>query len=361
MPDTPRRRPSRPLLLAMPTRAATLARPAARWWLALILLVTLALLAMAAPPIEGGAALLRDAGLVERLRHGGGFYPIAADTLRSGGESLRPALAFPLPALPVILAAIPPIVAVAMAILLAAVVAMAWQARLVAVCGGMAGQIMLLVLLLAGLVPAGQPGLTTVPEMWAGLLIALSLVRRRPGRWAEAAGFALAAALTAGVAALYLVVMAACAWAEGYGREAAGWLAALVLLVMVLGFHLHGVAGVLHPLDMAGELAGSAGWTAGFATVAAATAALVLPASIGAALVLLGMIGWAAWRDPLAIRAGATIAVVLAMLATGMPAMGGLLVAPVALVGLVFIADLLRDLVAGALDNRRITVRRSVR
>lgn len=361
MRDTLRRRRSRPLLLAVPTRGAGLSRTHARLWLALILLAVLGMLAMAAAPIEADGVLVRDAALVERLRHGGGFYAVAADTLRSGGESLRPALAFPLSAVPVIVAALPPIVAVALMILLAAMVAMAWQARLAAVCGGAAGQATLLVLLIAGLMPAGQPDLTTVPETWAGLLIALSLARRRPGRWVEAAGFGLAAALTTGAAALYPVVMAACAWREGHGREAAGWLAALLVLLVVLGFHLHGVAGVLHPLDMAGSPGGGAGWSASFATVSAATAASLLPVSAGAVLVLLAAIGWTAWRDPLATRAGATIVAVLAVLATGMPAMGGLLVAPVALVGLVFVPDLLRDLLAAALDNRRITVRRSVR
>jgi hypothetical protein len=361
MPEPLRHRRPRPLLLAVPTRAAGLPRLPAPLWLAAILVATLALLVTAAPAIQADTVLVRDAGLVERLRHGDDFYSVAADTLRSGGESLRPAIAFPLPAIPVIVATLPPIVAVAMMILLAAVVAMAWQARLAALCSGAAGQVALLVLLIAGLMPAGRPELTTVPETWAGLLIALSLARRRPGRWMEAAGFGLAAALMTGAAAFYPIVMAACAWREGYGREATGWVVTMLLLVVVLAFHLHGVTGVLHPLDIAGDPIGAAGWSAGFATVAAATAAMLLPASIGAVLVLLAAIGWAAWRDPLAIRVGATIGTVLLILATGVPAMGGLLVAPVALVGLVFLPDLLRDLIAAALDNRRITVRRSVR
>ena len=39
----------------------------------------------------------------------------------------------------------------------------------------------------------------------------------------------------------------------------------------------------------------------------------------------------------------------------------GLLVAPVLLVGLAFVPDALRDLLAAALDKRRITVKRVVR
>ena len=366
MRDPLRRRSSRPLLLAVPTRAAALSRASTRSWpalilLGLILLAAIIVLATAAPPIDATAVLIRDVGLVERLRYDGPFYQLAADTLRSGGESLRPALAFPLPGLPVIVAGLPPIVAVAMMIGLAAVVAMAWQVRLARLCGGTAGQIALLVLLIAGLVPAGQPDLTAVPETWAGLLIALSLACRRPGRWIEAAGFGLAAALMTGVAALYLLIMTALAWREGHAREAAGWSGTLLILVVVLAFHLHGVAGVLHPLDAVGTLAGGAGWSAGFATVAGTTAAILLPFPVGAMLVMLAAIGWTAWRDPLAIRAGAMIVAILVTLATGMPAMGGLLVAPIALVGLVFVPDLLRDLVAAAFDNRRITVRRSVR
>jgi hypothetical protein len=356
-----RHRPSRPLLLAGATRAAALPWRAARWWLAAILVAVILLLTMAAPPADGTAVLIRDGAIVGQLRHGGGFYPLAADTLRSGGEALRPALAFPLPALPMIVAHLPPLLAIAVLVGLAAGVAMAWQARLMPLCRGSLGQIMVLILLIAGLGSAARPDLIAAPETWAGLLIALSLASRRPGHAVEAIALGFAAASLAGIAAIYLLLMALLAWRDGHGRETAGWAFALLLLGVVFGFHVHAVTAVVRPLDAAAAMAQDTGWSTGLSTIAAATGASLLPVSIGAALVGLATIGWAAWRDPLAIRASATILMIALLLMTGVPAMGGLLVAPIAFVGLVFIPDLLRDLAAAALDNRRITVRRTVR
>ncbi len=356
-----RRRSLRPLLLAGPTRAAALPWQAARWWLATILLAAILLLASAAPPLDGTAILVRDGAIVGQLRHGGGFYPLAADTLRGGGEALRPALAFPLPALPTIVAHLPPLLSIVLLVMVAAGVAIAWQARLMPLCRGSLGRIAVLVLLIAGLGSVARPDLVAVPETWAGLLLALSLACRRPGQAVEAIALGFAAASIAGVAAAYLLLMALLAWRDGHAREAAGWAGALLLLGMVFGFHVHAVTAVLRPLDMAGAMAQDTGWSTGLSTIAAATGAALLPVPVGAALVGLATIGWAAWRDPLAIRASATILAIALLLMTGVPAMGGLLVAPIALVGLVFIPDLLRDLAAAALDNRRITVRRTVR
>ena len=95
-----------------------------------------------------------------------------------------------------------------------------------------------------------------------------------------------------------------------------------------------------------------------------ATALQLFPLAAGAALVGLTLFGWAAWNDSLALR-------MIAILAAYAAAIGlfarldtfywGLTVAPVFLLGLIFVPDALRDLTRQALDKRRITVTRVAR
>jgi hypothetical protein len=176
---------------------------------------------------------------------------------------------------------------------------------------------------------------------------------------------ALAAMLIRETAALYVVIMAHFAWQEGERREALGWGVALALFGAALGVHAYAVAGVTGPMDPA-----SPGWAGllGFGffvkSLTLATALQLFPLALGALIVGLALFGWASWDDPLALR-------MIAILAAYAAAIGlfarldtfywGLMVAPVFLIGLVFVPDGLRDLVRQSLDKRRITVTRVAR
>jgi len=79
---------------------------------------------------------------------------------------------------------------------------------------------------------------------------------------------------------------------------------------------------------------------------------------------LLAMFGWTALADPLAERMAAILilyATMLALTARIGQVEAAAIAAPLALAGLVFAVDGLRDLVLAALDGRRITVKRVVR
>lgn len=353
----------RPLLLIQPTSLAGLGRSPARILLGTLLALVLVMLMM------GGVAaldltdrLVFDETLVARVRHGGTFYAMAADTLRGEGSPLRPALFFPVPTLPMIAAMVPSFLLIAALWLLAAATVAAWSARLAPLWIGLPGRAVALVLLIAGVASAVRADLVVVPEMWAGLLIALSLAIRRSDRWLEAAALGLAAALLHGIAALYLIVMAAWAWRDRRRRETVGWVLAIVALLPVLALHGQAAAAVVGPLDTATTF-----WTAmvnpvdALGTLAGMTYAAALPAGVGAVCVLLSLIGWTTWRDDAARRVAATLVVFLAVVIAGGSAAAALLVAPVALLGLGFVPDLLRDLTTVALDRRRITVTRMVR
>lgn len=363
------------LWLRQPSRFAGLSRRQARIGLVLVAaLVLLCLTALLTPPPpavtgEGRATDQADVvlyeGIVAGVRHGGRYYDVAAAALRAGDYPLRPFVTFRLPTLAQVQAALPPLATPGLLYLLAFAVFLAWAARLVPALNRRPPVIVALALLAGGMVAFVQPELAAFHEIWAGLLIALSLALRRPGRWVEAAALGLAAMLIRETAALYVAVMAVLAWRDGARREAFGWAATVAVLALVVALHAQAVAGVVRPLDPA-----SPGWSGllgpGFfvTTLAVSTALMLTPLWLAAPLLALAFTGWAAWRDPLATRALAMFAAYGLLLAVaGRPDTfyWGLMVAPTVLIGLAFAPDGLHDLWTRArLPRRKITVTRSV-
>jgi hypothetical protein len=223
-------------------------------------------------------------------------------------------------------------------------------------------QLVALVLLAGGMVVFVQVELAPFHEVWAGLLIALSLALRRPGRWADAVAVALIAMLVRETAALFVLIMATTALIDGQRREALSWTGALAIFAVVIALHARAVAGVVRPDDPT-----SPGWQGllGFGyfvkVMTISTALHLAPDWLAGPLLALSLFGWASWRDPLAARSLATLAAYAVLLGT----FGrtdtfywGLLVAPLALLGLAFAPDGLRDLFAAALDRRRVIVKK---
>lgn len=365
---------SLPRWLAAPTRFARLRRRRARVVLALVAALLLAgLTALATPgppPVSGNPAARADdqadivlyEGIVEGVRHGGNYYEVAAQALRAGDYPLRPFVTFRLPGLAAAQAALPAPVVVALLYGLGFATMLAWTIRLAPAFTRRPPLVIALVLLAGGMVAHVQADLAAFHEIWAGLLIALSLALRRPGRWVEAAALGLAAMLIRETAALYVAVMAAAAWLERDRREALGWAATVGVLAAVVALHAHAVGEVVRPLDPA-----SPGWTGmlGFGffvkTMTISTALSLAWSWLAAVLVGLALAGWAAWRDPLGGRVCATFvayALLLSLFGRTDTFYWGLLVAPTLLVGLVFVPDAARDLFASVRDRRRITVRR---
>lgn len=141
-------------------------------------------------------------------------------------------------------------------------------------------------------------------ELWAGGLIALSfgLHRmgggRREGRWL---GALLAAALALAIRELalpYVLLMATFALARGRRREAAAWIALVVLFLIGLAWHLSLVAPHVLPGDPASPswlaLRGLTGW---LADVTQSSNLRWLPHYVAGPLVVAMTFGWLGWRD----------------------------------------------------------------
>lgn len=366
-----------PLWLAQPTRFAGLSKAHARVVLALFFaLLLLCLSALLVPDPQAGDAatggseqtdLMLYEKVVAGLRGGGGYYSVAVDAMRASEYPLRPFVTMRMPALASLQAALPAWASPALLLLLAMATGVAWAFRLAPALPRIGPRLLAAALMLGSMLAFVQPDLSALHELWAGLLIAWSLALRRPGRWIEAAALALAAMLIRETAALYGLVMLALAWAEGERREALGWAAALVLFATALAAHAHGVAGVTGPVD-----ASSPGWAGllgpGFfvRAITLSTALQLLPLAIAAPIVALALIGWAGWRDSLALRTAAMLlayATAIALFARADNFYWALIAAPMFLVGLVFVPDALRDLfrAAAALDKPRIRVTRVAR
>ena len=371
---------------AAPTRFAGLRRGRAR--LALLLLAALLAASMTAlfvpePPAPTEAAmggrpqtdLMLYETIVAGVRGGGTYYQVTADALRAGGYPLRPFLTFRMPALAVTLASLPDVrflpglldLRPAQAILALLLFGMlwSWAKKLRETLPGTIPRVAAGILLLGSLLTFVQSDLVAFHEIWAGPLIAWSLALRRPGHWVEAVAIALAAMLIRETAALYVVIMAIFAWREGERRETLGWGVALALFGAALGVHAYAVAGVTGPMDPS-----SPGWAGllGFGffvkSLTLATALQLFPLAAGALLAGLALFGWASWDDPLALRMIAILtayAVAIGLFARLDTFYWGLMVAPVFLLGLVFVPDALRELVRQSLDKRRITVTRVTR
>ncbi|HEY0621931.1 hypothetical protein [Sphingomonas sp.] len=357
-----------PLWLAHPSRFAALPAAQARivlGALAALLLASLTVLGVPAPAPDTASAqtdVVLYEGIVSAVAHGEDYYRAAADALRAGSYPLRPFLTFRLPGLAVLQGMLPLAATLALLCLLAFATAYAWYRRLRTAVARVPALLAALFLLAAGMLAFVQPELAVFHEIWGGLLIALSLALRRPGRWVEAAAVALIAMLIRETAALYVMVMAALAFAEGFRREAIGWAATLGTFALVLAAHAVAVHGVTGPLDAASPgWAGMHGFGLFVRAMTLATGLTLLPALAAAPLVALALFGWASWRDPLALRAAATFcgyALVISLFARLDTFYWGLMVAPTFLVGLAFVPDGVRDLLARALDRRRVQVQR---
>ncbi|WP_296615984.1 hypothetical protein [Sphingomonas sp.] len=363
------------LWLAEPSRFAGLSKGKARLalvGLVLLLLATLSALTVPGPPAVSGDSAKRGddqadivlyEAIVDGVRHGGNYYEVAAQELRRGDYPLRPFVTFRLPTLAMVQALMPHWAVVGLLWALAAGVMVAWFNRLRPTFARPPPLFIAMVLLAGGMGAFIQADLAAFHEVWAGLLIALSLAVRRPGHWVAAAGIGAIALLVRETSALYVGIMLVLAWLEGDRREALGWAGGLVLLAVAVAAHAHAVAQVVTPVDPASPgWAGMLGFGFFVEALTLSTALRLAPMWIAALLMGLTLFGWAAWRDLTGIRALATFtayAALIGLFGRVDTFYWGLMVAPAILIGLAFAPDGVKDLITAAFPKRRkITVTR---
>lgn len=355
-----------PVWTSRPSRFAGAARP--RAWAALGIVALLMLGGLVAlwrsvpvaPDAAFGEAMLRE-GLVAGIRAGGDYYSVAESVLLVGRIAAAHWTDVPLPIPAVLIGQLSPLKALIVQWLLLLTVFVAWFVRLRHEFARIAPLAMVGVLLAGGLIAAADPLLGPLNSVWAGLLIALSLALRRPGRWIEAAAIGLAAMAVDEGAALYALLMAVLAYAEGARREAIGWAAALLLFVLLFVTHGVAVSGLSAQGSVTSLIPGFGGYGLFLQAITYTTAFALLPLPLGAVLIALALFGWASWRDATGLRVLATLAgyaLLIALFAPRGAIHWGYLAAPLVPLGLAFAPDGLRDMAAALLDRRRVRVQR---
>lgn len=314
-------------------------------------------LAHLAPPGAGDEQLYR--AIVDRVSHGQDYYHAAAAEHRARAYPTYPAQVFREPLLAWMLAAIPGDGARRLALLSLSVVAF-FALRSALVRTGISTRIRIFALFCigSGFGIAWFPGAQYIHEVWAALLIALSLAWYRQGWWIPAVLLGFCACLFRELALPYLAAMAAFAVWERKYAESASWIAATLIFVAIYGWHLS----TARTLPQTGDLM-SAGWLYwggwGFALETAKRnyALIEAPYFIVAFAVCVSLLGLSGhpdrWFSRMALIVGGYLT---AFLFVGRPdnSYWGMLFSPLLPIGVALSPLALRDLIARAWAGRPV-------
>ena len=300
--------------------------------------------------------------VIQRIGRGENYYAAAADEHRKSHYPLRPGVAVRLPTLAYLdlwlgdrgqgaQVLVPGELAAALALLLAVV--WTWWRRLGDEPAGAPFQRIGTALMFMGASLGLNRYYFVLHELWAGMLIALSLALHRPGqRWL---GAVLAAGLALAIrehALPYVMLMAALALWRRDWKESAAWGALIAVFLAGMAVHLHFVAQQVRPGDVVGPawlvLRGLSGW---LSNVVLSSNLRFLWHQVSGPLVILMVLGWAGWKTSLGTTA------TLLYLGYGLLFMiagradnfyWGAVIAPAMFVGLAFVPRALQSLVRAA-------------
>lgn len=251
--------------------------------------------------------------IVERIHGGANYYDAAAAELSRRGYPTRSVFNWRTPLPLWLLGALPtPLIGRALLALLALAMLFA-SCRLVARDGQPARALLCGLLMVGAVLPCVLDQLYVMHELWAGVLIALSVLAygMKKSGWGVALGFA--ALVVRELAAPYCVVCCLLALGSRRWREVAAWGAAALLYGLWYGAHVLQVLPRIAP----DALAHTDGWIrfgggAFVISVAQVNAYLLqLPQWVTGIYLALALLGFAGWTAPWGARAGLTAAVYL--------------------------------------------------
>jgi hypothetical protein len=203
-------------------------------------------------------------------------------------------------------------------------------------------------LIASGLMLAVFPKYIVLHELWAGMLVALSLGIYRPDRFWPAIAAAAGALATREMALPFVLLMTAFALFERRWHEVAAWTALICVFSIGLYAHAMSVNALVIPADLA-----SPGWAqmGGIKTAIRSlmmTSALrVLPDIFAAIFIPASFFGWLSWRSAIGLRGTLYLAgygFMLMFIGRTENFYWGVMVAPLLLLGLAFLPQTVGDL-----------------
>jgi hypothetical protein len=291
--------------------------------------------------------------VVTDMEKGKGYYQAAVAEHRLFQYPTSPAPVFRMPTLAWMLAILrfDSVRLMALGLVYAASIIVLYR-ELLAAGESFPARIGILAVAVTGLSVAGALDAVYWHEVWAALLIAISLLSYQPARWWPAVLCGLLACLIRELALPYLLVMSLFAIREKRWAELAAWTGALMLFVAAFAAHLRMAATLYQPGDIIStSWLGLGGWNFAIATAKWNILLHPLPYPIIALAICLGVLGLAGAQDRRAQRA----AVVVAGYAAGLTIFGrpenyywGILYAPLLPLGWILTLAAVPELVGSA-------------
>jgi hypothetical protein len=190
-----------------------------------------------------------------------------------------------------------------------------------------------------------------MPEIWSGVLLALSICAYGLGLWKGGLAAGLGAIFVRELAAPYCLLCAVLAVKERRWREVTLWLLGGLAYTGYYAWHLAQVLPRIGPDDLAHQ----AGWLQfGGATQVIALAQvnaylLLLPQAVSALFLTAALVGFASWSTPAGERAGLTASlyvVLFALVGHDFNQYWGAMIGPLLCLGAALLPRALRDLLA---------------
>lgn len=350
------------------TPLARLTRPAAAGVVAFVLAAVVFFVAVSRSPLRQGWADAPDRGPgdvqlynaeIARMQQGQGYYDAAARELVERGYPTASLFNWRTP-LPMALIGWLPDKRLGQAVLGGAAVlllllAFDWLARE----NGSWAALAATLLLCGALLPVSFDDGFVMPELWAGVLLALSIVLYAQGRPACGVAAGLAALFVRELAGPYCLLCIALAMRSRRWRELGGWLGGLAAYAVFYAWHVEHVL----PLMRSDDVLRAGGWVRfGGAAFVISTAQmnallLLLPQWVTAAFVPLALLGAAGENTPAGERLGLTLAgylVLFSIVGQDINQYWGSLVAPLFCLAAARLPAACRDL-ATALGGPRLS------
>jgi hypothetical protein len=300
------------------------------------------------------------AKIVDRVRGGEDYYAVVANEHRKYGYPTRPATVFREPTAALLLALLPgPMFRWAALLTLAAGAAFATRQALQKTALSPRTQLAAMLAVAVGLSNLGMPNAPYMHELWASLLILLSLCAYQMERVALAALLGLGACLFRELALPYVLAMGFVDVLERRWRRVLWWSAAAAAFAGIYSLHLQKAATLYRPGDLVSQgWVRFGGWPFAILTARRNSFLLLAPSWVVASVVTASAIGLVGCRDRWVSRiALVVLGYLAAVLVVGRPenAYWGELWAPLLPIGLALAPaafwDLLRQ--AGWAPARR--------
>ncbi|MHC4132428.1 MAG: glycosyltransferase family protein, partial [Planctomycetota bacterium] len=277
------------------------------------------------PPYQENKSIaVRDADtfhtITERVHAGQNYYEVVADELRTRGYGLRPFFNFRLPTLVCFIGKMPSLEVPRWLLVSISVLTLLIWIKILDNKGGFymaaSGSLLLLVTTVFSYTAVAF----VFHEIWAGVLVALSIAIHRQNRWLSVI-LGLTALFIRELSLPFVAIMLIMAYKDKNIKEALAWLIGIIAFFIYLAIHAKIVSGLVTDSDIISKTwLQFGGWQFVLSTSKFTLPTIFSPWWIDAVLLPLAILGLFGWRGDFGTRSFLTMGIyILAFLIAGRP------------------------------------------